>query len=122
MRTRKASASTPRPVSTRSSGKESSSDGVRATLVTGRASSAAAARSTPRPTNSRGAPGGVAAVPKSACRTISTRRQSRGKTCLYFSNQSAAAAATCGVAADVPSPSNRTASGQPKRAHGTLGV
>ena len=84
-----------------------------ATPVSGCASSAAAARRTPRPTSELLAPGGVAAVPKSACRTISTRRQSRGKTCLYFSNQSAAAAATCGVAADVPSPSSRTASGQP---------
>src|SRR5690348_6709736 len=37
-----------------------------------------------------------------ALRTASTRRQSRGKTALYFSYQSATAAAICGVDAEVP--------------------
>jgi hypothetical protein len=62
------------------------------------------------------------AVSNSALRTASTRRQVRGSTFLYFSIHSAAAAATCGVAADVPSPLSRTMSSQPKRAHGMLGV
>src|SRR5688500_19698346 len=50
-----------------------------------------------------------------ALRTASTRRQSRGSSFLYFSNQSATAAATCGVADDVPSPLRRTLPGQDRK-------
>src|SRR5678815_1900821 len=64
----------------------------------------------------------VFAVVNSALRTASMRRQSRGSSFLYFSNQSATAAATCGVADDVPPPLSRTASVQPYRAHGMFGV
>jgi hypothetical protein len=62
------------------------------------------------------------AVVKSAFRTASTRRQSPGSTALYLSIQSAAAAAICGVAEDVPAPLRRTCSGQPYTAHGMFGV
>src|SRR4026209_2208078 len=58
----------------------------------------------------------------SALRTASTRRQSRGNSFLYFSNHRVAAAATCGVAAEVPSPFNRTIDAQPNRAQGMFGV
>ena len=62
------------------------------------------------------------AVENRALRTASTRRQSRGSSFLYFSIHIAAAAATCGVAAEVPSPFRRTVFGQPNRAQGMFGV
>ncbi|GAO03552.1 hypothetical protein PSR1_02436 [Anaeromyxobacter sp. PSR-1] len=113
-------------MSTRSSDSEAVSHGVMGSVATGATASAARACSTPRPIfSATSGSDGCSALVKSAWRTASTRRHgsasawSAGR-CAAI--QSAAAAATCGVADDVPAPFMSTTCGAPISAHGMLGV
>ena len=80
------------------------------------------ARSVPFPKCSRSE---SAAEPKRALRTASTRIQRSGyffTAARFFCSQQAAAAAICGVAAEVPAPSKSISAGQAYLAHAVLGV
>ncbi len=121
-----APAARPSPVSTRSSDRVALSRGVFASELVGSMASARLARSTPLPSFWLLPPSALlSAEVKRAWRTASTRIHgspycaTRAR-CLV--SQRAAAAATCGVALEVPAPSRSTTFPAPCSAHGMLGV
>ena len=116
----------PRPVRIRKNSNEALSASVScsADAAAGACASASWARNSPRPRRLLSCAFSFA-LPNNALRIASTRIHPFG----YAStaarlrcSQSAAAAATCGVAAEVPWPSKSMISLQPHRAHGTFGV